>query len=48
MSTWYRTGDFIDWKNQTGGIETSVANARNNASKFTTNHDYYASYWYKK
>jgi prolyl oligopeptidase PreP (S9A serine peptidase family) len=42
-STWYRTDDYNNWQNQTGGTETDVTNASINANNFKSNY-----YWYKK
>ena len=45
-STWYRTSDYDDWQNQTGGTETDVTNASTNANYFKSSYADY--YWYKK
>ena len=45
-STWYRTNDYYDWQNMTGGTETDVTNSSTNATNFKSTYDDY--YWYKK
>ena len=45
-TTWYRTSNFTDWNNKTGGTQTSVTNASTNATNFKST--YYNYYWYKK
>ena len=44
-STWYRTGNYDDWNNKTGGTQTDVTNASYNATYFKSTYYYY--YWYK-
>ncbi len=42
-STWYRTTDFDDWKNKTGGMQTDVSNSMTNVPYFEKHF-----YWYKE
>lgn len=44
-TTWYRTTSNSDWENKSGGTQTSVENASQNATYFTDS--YYGYYWYK-
>ena len=45
-STWYKTADYLDWQNKTGGTETDVTNPSTNVKNFTYSlYCYY--YWYK-
>ncbi|MBQ3502839.1 MAG: leucine-rich repeat domain-containing protein, partial [Clostridia bacterium] len=44
-SAWYRTLSSSQWKNKTGGTQTSVTNSSTNATYFRST--YYDSYWYK-
>ena len=44
-TTWYRTDDYYDWQNMTGGTSTSVTNASQSATYFKST--YYDYYWYK-
>ena len=44
-STWYKTNSYRDWENKTGGTETDVTDASNNAGYFKSTYTYY--YWYK-
>ncbi len=44
-TTWYRTSSETDWKNKTGGTQTSVTNSSTNATYFKST--YYKYYWYK-
>ena len=44
-STWYRTNDYDDWNNKTGGTQTDVTNAADNATNFKRIYGSY--YWYK-
>ena len=43
-TTWYRTNDYDDWLNQTGGTEMDVSDSAKNAERFKNNYYYY---WYK-
>ena len=43
-STWYRTTNYDNWKNKSGGTQTNVTGSSLNATYFTT---YYSYYWYK-
>ena len=45
-STWYRTKNYDNWQNQTGGTQTDVTSASTNANNFKSNYDNY--FWYKK
>ena len=45
-STWYRTDNYYDWQNMTGGTQTSVTSSSTNATNFKSTYDDY--YWYKK
>ena len=45
-STWYRTSNYSDWQNKTGGTEISVTTSSTNATNFKST--YYNYYWYKK
>ena len=45
-STWYRTDDYDEWNNKTGGTQMDVTNASTNATNFKST-DYYCYYWYK-
>ena len=44
-STWYRTSNYTNWQNQTGGTQTIVTYASTNATYFTSTYKNY--YWYK-
>ena len=44
-STWYRTGNETNWKNKTGGTQTSLATPSTNSAYFKSL--YYGYYWYK-
>ena len=44
-STWYRTTSIEDWKNKTGGAQTSVTNSYTNATYFKS--PYTDHCWYK-
>lgn len=46
-STWYRTGDYTNWKNKTDGTSTSVTNSSTNATYFKSTTYYSNYYWYK-
>ncbi|MBO5067072.1 MAG: leucine-rich repeat domain-containing protein, partial [Clostridia bacterium] len=43
-STWYKTTNYTNWQNKTGGTETNVVNFSTNATYLKS---YYDSYWYK-
>ena len=44
-SSWYRTNDYTNWENKTGGTKTDVSNSATNATYFTSTYYYYN--WYK-
>ena len=44
-SNWYRTPDFTNWQNKTGGISISVTTPSTVAQDFTS--QYASDYWYK-
>ena len=44
-SGWYRTGDYSNWNNKTGGTAISLADPATNATYFEST--YWNYYWYK-
>ena len=44
-TTWYRTANYTNWKNKTGGTRTTVTNSSTNATYLTST--YYGYCWYK-
>ena len=44
-SGWYRTSNYSDWNNKTGGTATSLADPATNATYFKST--YWGYYWYK-
>ncbi|MBQ8522217.1 MAG: leucine-rich repeat protein, partial [Clostridia bacterium] len=47
-STWYRVDNFSNWNSMTGGTQTDVSNATQNATWLVSTTGYYDYYWYKK
>ncbi|MBO5788315.1 MAG: leucine-rich repeat domain-containing protein, partial [Clostridia bacterium] len=45
-ANWYRTANYYDWENKTGGTIVDVTDASQNARNFTSTYKIY--YWYKK